>query len=172
MQLSGLRFGQRLLSLVDFPFAETLGGDATNEELKAFLDRHGRAVVKPVFHGGVGKKGKAGLVRVVDNLQDALAAKKELYFATHRYGPRTVTANGVSFEAYIPSEVEVYFSIDASTVPVRAEVVARGGSGSGSASCRRWIPHQPRPGSACAEQPDTGRVSSTSCLHSSQLQPG
>ena len=115
MQLSGLRFGSRLLSLVDFPFAETLGGDATNEELKAFLDRHGRAVVKPVFHGGVGKKGKAGLVRVVDNLHDALAAKKELYFATHRHGSRTVTANGVSFEAFIKSEVEVYFSIDAST---------------------------------------------------------
>ena len=115
MQLSGLRFGSRLLSLVDFPFAETIGGDATNEELKAVLDRHGRAVVKPVFHGGVGKKGKAGLVRVVDNLHDALAAKKELYFATHRHGARTVTANGVSFEAFVPSEVEVYFSIDAST---------------------------------------------------------
>jgi len=115
VQLSGLRFGSRLLSLVDFPFAETIGGDATNEELKAFLDRHGRAVVKPVFHGGVGKKGKAGLVRVVDDLQGALAAKKELYFATHRYGTRTVTANGVSFEAFVPSEVEVYFSINAST---------------------------------------------------------
>jgi succinyl-CoA synthetase beta subunit len=115
VQLSGLRFGSRLLSLVDFPFAESLGGDATNEELKAFLDRHGRVVVKPVFHGGVGKKGKAGLVRVVDDLQGAIAAKKELYFATHRHGARTVTANGVSFEAFIPSEVEVYFSIDAST---------------------------------------------------------
>jgi succinyl-CoA synthetase beta subunit len=115
VQLSGLRFGSRLLSLVDFPFAESLGGDATNEELKAFIDRHGKAVVKPVFHGGVGKKGKAGLVRVVDNLHDALAAKKELYFATHRHGSRTVTANGVSFEAFVPSEVEVYFSIDAST---------------------------------------------------------
>jgi len=71
--------------------------------------------VKPVFHGGVGKKGKAGLVRVVENLHDALAARNELYFATHRYGSRTVTANGVSFEAYVPSEIEIYFSIDAST---------------------------------------------------------
>jgi len=115
MQLSGLRFGSRLLSLVDFPFAETLGSNATNEEIQAFLDRHGKAVVKPVFYGGVGKKGKAGLVRVCENLSDALAAKKELYFATHRYGTRTVTANGVAFEAFIPSEVEVYFSIDAST---------------------------------------------------------
>ena len=63
----------------------------------------------------MGRKGKAGLVRVVDNLRDALAARKELYFATHRHGSRTVTANGVAFEAFVPSEVEVYFSIDAST---------------------------------------------------------
>jgi succinyl-CoA synthetase beta subunit len=115
VQLSGLRFGSRLLSLVDFPFAETLGPNATNDEIQAFLDRHGKAVVKPVFYGGVGKKGKAGLVRVVDDLQGALAARKELYFATHRHGARTVTANGVSFEAFVPSDVEIYFSIDAST---------------------------------------------------------
>ena len=115
MQLSGLRFGSRLLSLVDFPFAETLGPNATDEEIQAFLDRHGKALVKPVFHGGVGRKGKAGLIRVVDNLRDALAARKELYFATHRHGTRIVTANGVSFEAFVPSEIEIYFSIDAST---------------------------------------------------------
>ncbi len=115
MQLTGLRFGSRLLSLVDFPFAETLGPDASDEALQDLLDRHGKVLVKPVFHGGVGKKGKAGLVRVVDNLRDALAARKELYFATHRHGARIVTANGVSFEAFVPSEIEVYFSIDAST---------------------------------------------------------
>lgn len=115
MQLSGLRFGSRLLSLVDFPFAEILGPNATNDEIQAFLDRHGKIVVKPVFHGGVGKKGKAGLVRVVDDLREALAARKELYFATHRHGSRIVTANGVCFEAFVPSELEIYFSIDAST---------------------------------------------------------
>jgi succinyl-CoA synthetase beta subunit len=100
---------------VDFPFAESLGPNATNDEIQAFLDRHGRIVVKPVFHGGVGKKGKAGLIRVVDNLTAALAAKKELYFASHHYGSRIVTASGVTFEAFVPSEMEIYFSIDAST---------------------------------------------------------
>ncbi len=115
MQLTGLRVGSRRLALVDFPFAETLGPDASDEALQDLLDRHGKVLVKPVFHGGVGKKGKAGLVRVVDNLRDALAARKELYFATHRNGARIVTANGVSFEAFVPSEIEVYFSIDAST---------------------------------------------------------
>jgi len=97
MQLSGLRFGSRLLTLVDFPFAEILGGNATNDELQAFLDRHGKIVVKPVFYGGVGKKGKAGLVRVVETVHEAQAARKELHFATHRYGSKTVTANGVVF---------------------------------------------------------------------------
>ncbi len=115
MQLSGLRYGSRLLTLVDFPFAEILDGTATNDELQRFLDRHGRIVVKPVFYGGVGKKGKAGLVRVVETLHDAQAARKELHFATLRYGTRTVTANGVSFEAFVPSDVEIFFSIDAST---------------------------------------------------------
>ncbi len=115
MQLSGLRFGSRLLTLVDFPFAEVLGANATSDELQALFDRHGKVVVKPVFYGGVGRKGKAGLVRIVETVHDADAARKELYFATHRHGSRTVTANGVVFEAFVPSEVEIYFSIDAST---------------------------------------------------------
>jgi succinyl-CoA synthetase beta subunit len=115
MQLSGLRHGQRLLTLVDFPFAEILGGNATDDELQRFLEKHRRVVVKPVFHGGVGKKGKAGLVRVVETVHDAQAARKDLHFATHRGGTRSVTANGVVFEAFVPSEIEIFFSIDAST---------------------------------------------------------
>jgi succinyl-CoA synthetase beta subunit len=145
VQLSGLRFGSRLLSLVEFPFAESLGPSASDEELQAFLERHGRVVVKPVFHGGVGKKGKAGLVRVVDDLQGALAARKELYFATHRHGARTVTANGVSFEAYVPSELEVYFSIDASTA-TRSPVFTispRGGVDIESASHKQTVEIDP-----------------------------
>ncbi len=86
MQLSGLRFGSRLLSLVDFPFAESLGASATDEELQAFLERHGRVVVKPVFYGGVGKKGKAGLVRVVDDLQGFSRRRRSCT------SPRTATA--------------------------------------------------------------------------------
>lgn len=116
MQLTGLRYGAKLLSLVEFPVAEFLTGSATNDEIQRFLDRYGKAVVKPVFAGGVGKKGKAGLIRIVDNLFDALQAKKDLYFASHKYGSKTVMANGVTFEAFIPSEIEVYFSITTSTV--------------------------------------------------------
>jgi succinyl-CoA synthetase beta subunit len=115
MQLSGLRYGSQLLSLVEFPVAEFLTGAATSDEIQHMLDKYGKLVVKPFFTGGVGKKGKAGLIRVVDNLRDALQAKRDLYFATHQYGAKTIQANGVTFEAFVPSEIEVYFSITAST---------------------------------------------------------
>ncbi len=116
MQLTGLRYGAKLLNLVEFPVADFLDGAATNDELQQFLEKHGKAVVKPVFSGGVGKKGKAGLIRIVDNLHDALQAKRDLYFASHKYGSKSVTASGVTFEAFVPSAIEVYFSISASTI--------------------------------------------------------
>jgi succinyl-CoA synthetase beta subunit len=96
MQLSGLRHGSRLLQLVEFPMAEFIDGSATNQEIQQFLEKHRKLVVKPAFYGGVGKKGKAGLVRVVSTLQEALAAKRELFFAQHTYGNKVVTANGVT----------------------------------------------------------------------------
>ncbi|HOT98326.1 MAG TPA: ATP citrate lyase citrate-binding domain-containing protein [bacterium] len=116
MQISGLKYGAQLLELVEFPYAPFLTADATKEEIQTLLDQHKKLVIKPFFSGGVGKKGKAGLVRIADNLQDALQAKKELYFATHLYGAKTVQASGVTYEAFIPSEIEVYFSITASTI--------------------------------------------------------
>ncbi len=116
MQLSGLKYGAKLLELVEFPVAEFLTDGATHDEIQNLIDKYGKIVVKPSFSGGVGKKGKAGLVKIVDNLPDALAAKEQLYFATHKFGSKVVKANGVTFEAFIPAELEVYFSISASTV--------------------------------------------------------
>jgi len=116
MQISGLKYGAQLLDLVEFPYAPFLTADATKEQIQKMLNTYKKLVDKPFFSGGVGKKGKAGLVRIVDNLMDALQAKKELYFAAHQYGSKTVTANGVTFEAFIPSDIEVYFSITASTI--------------------------------------------------------
>lgn len=116
MQIAGLRYGAPLLNLVEFPVAERLDGNATRDEIQRMLDQHGKIVVKPFFYGGIGKKGKAGLVRVVDNLTDAMKAKEELYFAKHRVGTKTARANGVTFEEFIQSEIEVYFAIDASTI--------------------------------------------------------
>ncbi len=116
MQITGLKYGSKLLDLVDFPVAEIRNGSATREEIQQMLDKYGRILVKPVFYGGVGKKGKAGLIRIVDNVSDAMEAKEALYFARHQYGAKTVRANGVTFEEFIPSEIEVYFSISESTV--------------------------------------------------------
>ena len=115
MQISGLKYGSKLLDLVEFPGAETVGGGATKEKLQQMLDAYGKLVIKPFFYGGVGKKGKAGLVRVVDNVVDAMKAKEELYFATHRFGNKEIRANGVTFEEFVKSDVEIYFSIAAST---------------------------------------------------------
>lgn len=112
MQLSGLRYGAKLFDLVEFPYAEVITGGSNNEEIEQMLNKYGKLVVKPFFYGSVGKKGKAGLVKIVDNLVDALEAKRELYFAEHK-GNR---ANGVTMEAFIEADLEVYFSITASSV--------------------------------------------------------
>lgn len=111
MQLNGMLYGARLLGHVGFPHSEVLGPDASEDEVQALIDRHKLIFVKPVFRGGVGKKGKAGLVGKATDLPTALAEKERLYFATHRHGNATAKANGVTFEAGIPAEHEVYFAI-------------------------------------------------------------
>ncbi len=115
MQIAGLKHGARLLELVDFPVAKSLDGDAGMDALQNLLDQSKKLVVKPIFSGGVGKKGKAGLIRFVDNLTDAMKAKEELYFSTHTWGTRQVRANGVIFEEFVQSDIEIYFSISTST---------------------------------------------------------
>ncbi|MBN2104414.1 carboxylate--amine ligase [bacterium] len=115
MQMAGLKYGARLLELIEFPVARSLDGDATLEALQNMLDEFGKLVVKPVFFGGVGKKGKAGLIRFVDSLTEAMKAKEELYFSTHQWGTKIVRSNGVIFEEFVPSDTEIYFSISTST---------------------------------------------------------
>jgi len=115
MQITGMLYGARLLQFVDFPASEVLGPAASEEEIKALIDRHGQIFIKPVFKGGVGKKGKAGLLGRAKDLKSALAEKERLYFVEHRVGNTLAKANGVSFEAAVPAEHEVYFSITDST---------------------------------------------------------
>lgn len=115
MQVTGMLHGSHLLRHVGFPVPEILGPDASEASIDALIDRHGTIFIKPVFKGGVGKKGKAGLVGRATSLQEALAEKERLYFARHVYGDTLVKANGVTFEAGIPAEHEVYFSISDST---------------------------------------------------------
>jgi succinyl-CoA synthetase beta subunit len=107
--------GARLLEFAGFPTTEVLGPAASEEEIKAMLDKHGLIFIKPVFKGGIGKKGKAGLLGRATDLQTALAEKERLYFAEHQVGHVKAKANGVTFEAGVPAKHEVYFSISDST---------------------------------------------------------
>jgi succinyl-CoA synthetase beta subunit len=115
MQITGMLHGARLLKFVGFPATEVLGPAASEEEIKALIDRHGQVFIKPVFKGGIGKKGKAGLLGRARDLKTALAEKERLYFAEHSVGHLHAKANGVSFEAGVPAKHEVYFSITDST---------------------------------------------------------
>ncbi len=117
MQITGMKYGQQLLQLVDFPVAEVLRAGASLDEVSGLIQRHsGKCVVKPVFLGGIGKKGKAGLIRIVDNAYEAMIAKKDLYFAIHEQGNHKVQANGVTFEGFVASDIEIYVNISASTI--------------------------------------------------------
>jgi succinyl-CoA synthetase beta subunit len=111
MQITGMLHGAPLLKLVDFPAAEVLGPDAPEDAIQDLIRRHGQVFVKPVFRGGVGKKGKSGLIGRATDLAGALAQKERLYFAEHRHGNAVAKANGVTFEGGVPAEHEVYFSI-------------------------------------------------------------
>src|SRR5215470_17325560 len=115
MQVTGMLYGARMLRFVGFPAAEVLGPDASEEDIKALIQRYGSVFIKPVFKGGVGKKGKAGLLGRAKDLKTALKEKERLYFVEHRHGNQVAKANGVTFEGAIPAEHEVYFSLTDST---------------------------------------------------------
>src|ERR671912_243175 len=109
MQITGMLHGAKLLQFAGFPSSEVLGPDASEEEIKALIERHGSVFVKPVFKGGVGKKGKAGLLGRAKDLQTALKEKERLYFAEHRVGN--------NFEG-VPGELMDFLSISAKFNPL------------------------------------------------------
>ena len=115
MQVTGMLYGSKMLQFVGFPTADVLGPDASEDEIKALIDRHGEVFVKPLFKGGVGKKGKAGLIGRARDLKAALREKERLYFVEHTVGHVRAKANGVTFEGAVPAQHEVYFSLSDST---------------------------------------------------------
>ncbi len=115
MQVTGMLYGARMLRFVGFPTSEVLGPAASEDEIGALIEKHGETIIKPVFKGGVGKKGKAGLVGRAKDLKSALKEKERLYFVEHRHGNQIAKANGVTFEGAVPAKHEVYFSITDST---------------------------------------------------------
>jgi succinyl-CoA synthetase beta subunit len=115
MQITGMLYGAKLLKLVEFPTAEVLGPEACEHKIKALIDKCGEVFVKPIFRGGVGKKGKSGLIGRAKDLKTALKEKERLYFAEHRHGNVAAKAEGVTFEGAVPAEHEVYVSLSDST---------------------------------------------------------
>ena len=96
---------------VDFPTAEVLGPDASEDQIQDLIKRHGQVFIKPLFKGGVGKKGKSGLIGRAT--RPAHRAGREGAALLRRAPPRQrhAKANGVTFEGGVPAEHEVYFSI-------------------------------------------------------------
>jgi succinyl-CoA synthetase beta subunit len=115
MQITGMMWGAKLLKLVDFPTAEILGPQATDEEIRGLLKRWDRILIKPIFKGGVGKKGKAGLIGQAKDLATALAERERLYFVRHQHGNTSAKSEGVTFEGAVPAKHEVYVSITDNT---------------------------------------------------------
>jgi succinyl-CoA synthetase beta subunit len=115
MQLTGMLHGSKLLEFVDFPAAAVLGPEASEDEIGALIEKHGSVFVKPIFKGGVGKKGKSGLIGRATDLKTALREKERLYFVEHRVGNVVSKAQGVTFEGAVPAEHEVYFALGDST---------------------------------------------------------
>jgi len=115
VQITGMLWGAKLLNYVDFPTSEVLGPEATSEQIKDLLDRYGQVLVKPNFKGGVGKKGKAGLIGFAKDVATAMREKERLYFVEHHVGHSRAKAEGVTFESAIPASYEIYVSISDDT---------------------------------------------------------
>lgn len=116
MNVTGMLHGARLLRYVGFPTSEILGPGASEGDIQMLIARHSEVFIKPIFKGGVGKKGKSGLIGRAKDLKTALREKERLYFCEHTYGNTIAKANGVTFEGGVPARHEVYFSISDSTI--------------------------------------------------------
>lgn len=120
MQITGMKYGTPILKLAGFPTPEILDSNSTYEEIEQLIHKRGKCVVKPIFYGGAGKKGETGLVKIVSNCADAQKAMHELHFAKHVSHGQDIQSNGVTFEEFIPSDHEIYFSIKTSTATRKA----------------------------------------------------
>ncbi len=115
MQITGLWWGSKLLDIVEFPHAKVLGPEAGVDEIKGLINECGEVFIKPIFKGGVGKKGKSGLLGRAKNVTEALREKERLFFVEHVHGNTRAKADGVTYEGAVPAKHEVYFALSDST---------------------------------------------------------
>lgn len=104
MKLTGLYWGRKLLELVEFPFTKVLGPEADVDAIKGMIADNGEVFVKPIFKGGVGKKGKHGLIGRASDVETALKEKERPYFTRLQTENRVVKAEGVTFEGGVLAE--------------------------------------------------------------------
>ena len=110
-----MRWGAKLLKYIGFPTPDILGPEATAEEISDLIARNGGVLIKPIFKGGIGKKGKAGLIGKATDVATAMKEKERLYFVEHQHGDTIAKSEGVTFEAFVEAKYEIYFSITDST---------------------------------------------------------
>ena len=115
MEVTGMLYGTKLLEFAGYPTAEVLGPDASEEDIKALIEKPRVGVSKTRLQRRVGKKGKASLIDRASDLKTALKEKERLYFVEHRVGNTVAKANGVTLEGAVPAEHEVCFPIADST---------------------------------------------------------
>ncbi|HEX8964598.1 MAG TPA: ATP citrate lyase citrate-binding domain-containing protein [Rhodocyclaceae bacterium] len=115
MNITGMLYGSKLLKLVDFPTSKVLGPEADEHQIKDMIAECGEVFIKPIFKGGVGKKGKSGLLGRAKDVGTAMKEKERLYFAEHFHNNTKAKAEGVTFEGAVPAEYEIYFSLSDST---------------------------------------------------------
>ena len=92
------------------------GRAGSDSETQKRCALNGKIIIHPSFEGGVGKKGKSGLIGRAKDLKTALRETERLYFCEHTHGNTIAKANGVTFEGGVPARHEVYFSISDSTI--------------------------------------------------------
>ena len=108
-RIGELVFLEHFAPLYKIPVPEHLSEPVTESQLKAQLGKWGAGIVKPDVLAG--KRGKAGLVRKVENLRDALRALRDVA-AEEIHGRHPRSAYVVQF---VPADYEIFTAINYST---------------------------------------------------------
>ena len=126
VQVAELSFLERLAKRFDLPVPEHLAADASRQEIRDALQRWGgKGVVKPDVLAG--RRGKAGLVTVVEDAQEAARLLRAA--TTASVGGRS--ARTAYLQQYIPAEMEVYTALmyDSRYLGPSLTISLRGGMG-------------------------------------------
>jgi hypothetical protein len=114
MQITGMLYGSKLLQFSDFR-VEVLGPDASEEAIKALIERHGFRLREAGVQGWrSARRAKPGFsaARRISRPhcgRRSVSISSSIATATSRQGERR------TFEGAVPAEHEVYFSISDST---------------------------------------------------------